>query len=56
MRIAMLLLFGSVFATMFALSGPVDLNSVLGAPVYVAAHLLSLPTSKPIFVDEQADN
>lgn len=56
MRIAMLLLFVSMFGTMLALSGPVDLNSVLGAPVYVAAHLLTPPTSKPIFVDEQADN
>ena len=56
MRIAMLLLFGSVFGTLLALSGPVDLNSVLGAPVYVAAHLLSPPTGKSRFVEEQADN
>ena len=55
-RIAMLLLFGSMFGTILALSGPNDLNSVLGAPVYLAEHLLSPPQPMPIFADEQADN
>ena len=55
MRIAMLLLLGSMFGTALALTAPTDLNSVLGAPAYVAAHIMP-PPPEPVFADEQADN
>jgi len=50
----MLLLFGSLFGTILALSGPTDLNSVLGAPVSMMSHILAPLPSKPLFADEQA--
>ena len=56
MRVAILLLLGSMFGTILVLSGPTDLNSVLGAPAYVVTQLLAPPQPKPIFADDRADS